>query len=93
MREIYLQNSEGFVIVYNITSGTSFKEVDDVLESIKRAKGDGQPIMLVGNKCDLEDKREVETAVGESKAQSYGAHFMEVSAKENVNIEKVFFFA
>ena len=59
MREIYLQNSEGFIIVYNIISATSFKEVDDYLESIKNTKGEGQPIMLVGNKCDLEDKREV----------------------------------
>ena len=36
-------------------------------------------------------EQQVEKSVGQQKAQGYGAHFMEVSAKENVNIEEVFF--
>eukprot|EP01107_Rhizomastix_libera_P003484 TRINITY_DN16115_c0_g1_i1.p1 TRINITY_DN16115_c0_g1~~TRINITY_DN16115_c0_g1_i1.p1 ORF type:complete len:197 (+),score=33.07 TRINITY_DN16115_c0_g1_i1:30-593(+) len=89
MREIYLQNSEGFIVVYSIASRTSFNEVNDVLESIKRVKGEGQPVILVGNKCDLPNK-EVGTDAGQAKATEHGAMFIEVSAKENIGIDKLF---
>ena len=48
------------------------------------------PIMVVGNKCDLEEKREVTRDMGEWRAERYGATlFFEVSAKTGVNINEV----
>jgi len=46
--------------------------------------------ILVGNKCDLVDKREVSKELGKQLADSYGIPFIETSAKSNENIEKLF---
>lgn len=46
--------------------------------------------MIIGNKCDLEDKRGVETERGEKVAQSHGIPFLETSAKTNVNVTRAF---
>jgi len=48
------------------------------------------PIVLVGNKLDLERNREVPTASGEAQAVKWNARFLESSAKTNENVEKVF---
>ena len=47
------------------------------------------PMVLVGNKCDLEQKREVTQEKGKMMAENYGAAFFEVSAKTGVNIDEV----
>ena len=46
--------------------------------------------VLVGNKCDLEEKRKISTAKGKELADSYGIKFLETSAKNTVNIEELF---
>ena len=48
------------------------------------------PFTLVGNKVDLEDQREVSAEKGEALARKYGCHYVETSAKKNLNVEKVF---
>jgi GTPase KRas protein len=48
-------------------------------------------MVLVGNKCDLEKKREVETKDGKELAKSYGCPFLESSAKTDVNISEIFY--
>lgn len=47
--------------------------------------------ILVGNKCDWEEKRQVSTEQGQALADELGIPFMEVSAKTNINIEKAFY--
>jgi len=47
--------------------------------------------ILIGNKCDWEEKRAVSTAQGQALADELGIPFMEVSAKSNINVEKAFF--
>ena len=47
------------------------------------------PVVLVGNKCDLEQEREVTREEGKMMAENYGAAFFEVSAKTGVNIDEV----
>lgn len=44
-------------------------------------------MILVGNKCDLETKREVETSVGRETAKNWGIPFLETSAKKDINIQ------
>ena len=60
MREQYMRTGEGFLLVYSITSRQSFEEIITFQQQILRVKDkDYFPIILVGNKCDLEKEREV----------------------------------
>ncbi len=60
MREQYMRTGEGFLLVYSITSRQSFEEIMTFHQQILRVKDkDYFPIMLVGNKCDLESERQV----------------------------------
>ncbi|KAG0249459.1 hypothetical protein BG011_009279 [Mortierella polycephala] len=85
----FIREGDGFICVYSIASLGSFKELVGFRDQIWRAKECEQvPIMMVGNKCDLERKgsREVSTAVGAQFAQQSNALFVETSAKTGVNI-------
>lgn len=60
MREQYMRNGEGFVLVYSITSLRSFEQVRKLYDQIARVKDlDTFPVILVGNKCDIEQDRQV----------------------------------
>jgi len=92
LRDQFLQASEGFVLVYSIAKSTSFEAVAKLRQQILRIKEDAGevPIMLVGNKVDLEGEREVTTERGYKTAEKWGAGFIEVSAKTNKNINELF---
>jgi len=90
-RDIYMKNGNGFVLVYSIISTSSMHDLASIHEQILLAKdADEVPIVLVGNKCDLDDQRVVSQAEGEKLAKEFKAIFIESSAKENVNIRKIF---
>merc|ERR1712107_934546 len=60
MRDLYMKNGQGFVLVYSITAQSTFNDLQDLREQILRVKDtDDVPMVLVGNKCDLEDERVV----------------------------------
>lgn len=60
MREQYMRTGEGFLLVYSITSRQSFEEIQTFQQQILRVKDkDYFPIIVVGNKCDLEGERQV----------------------------------
>lgn len=60
MREQYMRTGEGFLLVYSITSRQSFEEIMTFQQQILRVKDkDYFPIIVVGNKCDLEGERQV----------------------------------
>jgi small GTP-binding protein len=60
MREQYMRTGEGFLLVYSITSRQSFEEITTFQQQILRVKDkDYFPMVVVGNKCDLEGEREV----------------------------------
>jgi len=95
MRDQYMRTGKGFLIVYDITSRTSFDEVPRFRESIYRVKdkdlSEKIPLVLVGNKCDLEDNRQITTGEGMELAKSFGCPFRETSAKTRVNVDDVWF--
>lgn len=65
MREQYMRTGEGFLLVYSITSRQSFEEIVTFQQQILRVKDkDYFPIIVVGNKCDLESERQVSTEGG-----------------------------
>ncbi len=92
MRDQYMRTGQGFLCVYSITSRTSFEEISSFREQILRVKEEEKvPMVLVGNKCDLEDSRVVATSEGADLAKSFGCPFLESSAKSRVNVEESFY--
>lgn len=83
MREVYMKAGQGFLLVFSITSLTSLSELSDLRESIIRIKDDANvPIVIVGNKSDLEEDRAVSRARAFSISQSWGnAPYYETSAR------------
>ncbi|KAE9371021.1 ras-domain-containing protein, partial [Stipitochalara longipes BDJ] len=92
MREQYMRTGEGFLRVYSITSRQSFEEILTFQQQILRVKKlDYFPIIVVGNKCDLENEREVSKQEGEALARSFGCKFIETSAKCRINVDNAFY--
>ncbi|MDP2434170.1 MAG: hypothetical protein Q8P67_00325, partial [archaeon] len=81
-----------YLIVYAINSRASFDEVDSIAESIMRVRGvEWLPSTVVlGNKSDLEEERQVSVVAGQQKARKYRTRFMETSAKDRINIDEAF---
>ena len=87
--EQYLKPGQGFMIVYSIIRRESFEEITYFKDRILKAQDSKKvALVVVGNKWDLEDDREVATSEGEELARSFGCPFMETSAKTKVNVEE-----
>jgi len=93
LRDQYMKTGQGFVLVYSVTSVTSFEATSRLRVSILRIKEEYPdiPVILVANKCDLDYDRTITPQQGKSQADKFGVPFMEVSAKTNVNVNEVFF--
>ena len=59
--------------------------------NVEQHASEGVHKILIGNKCDWEEKRAVSTEQGQQLASELGIPFLEVSAKNNINIEKAFY--
>ena len=83
--------SNGFVLAYSITAQSTFNDLSDLREQILRVKdSDEVPMVLVGNKCDLEDERVVGKDQGMNMARQFGScAFMETSAKAKIGVSDV----
>ena len=91
MRDLYMKNGQGFVLVYSITAQSTFNDLQDLREQILRVKDSEEvPMVLVGNKCDLEDERVVGKDQGMMMARQFGScTFMETSAKAKIGVTDV----
>mmetsp|Transcript_13018 Transcript_13018/g.33213 ORF Transcript_13018/g.33213 Transcript_13018/m.33213 type:complete len:186 (+) Transcript_13018:273-830(+) len=91
MRDLYMKNGQGFALVYSIIAQSTFNDLPDLREQILRVKDcDNVPMVLVGNKCDLQDQRVITTEQGEALARKFNCTFMESSAKNKINVEAIF---
>lgn len=86
----YYRGAMGFILMYDITNEESFNAVHDWCTQIKTYSWDNAQVVLVGNKCDLEDERVVSTERGKQLADQLGLEFFETSAKDNINVKAVF---
>lgn len=93
IRDNYFRSGEGFLCVFSITEQESFTATVEFREQILRVKAeeDKIPLLLVGNKSDLEDRRQVSVEEARSKADEWGVQYVETSAKTRANVDKVFF--
>ena len=85
----YYRNSSAIIIVYDITNHESFNKVSEWIEEV-RGFVPNSPLLLVGNKCDLEEKRQVTYEEGEEFAKKNNIMFLETSAKTRHNIDATF---
>jgi len=91
LREVYMRGGEGFIIVYSITDKKSFKEVSEFRDRTLKVKDVPKvPMIIVGNKSDLDGQRVVTKEEGEELAKRLGVGFFETSAHTGTNIEEVF---
>ncbi|XP_076360848.1 ras-related protein Ral-A-like isoform X2 [Tachypleus tridentatus] len=92
IRDNYFRSGEGFLCVFSITEHESFSATSEFREQILRVKGDENiPFLLVGNKSDLEYKRQVPVEEAKTKANQWNVPYVETSAKTRANVDKVFF--
>ncbi|GAB0135062.1 hypothetical protein EsDP_00003414 [Epichloe bromicola] len=91
MRDLYMKTGQGFLLVFSITSPSSLNELAGLREEIIRIKDDENvPMVIVGNKADLEESRAVQRAKGFSISQRWGAPYYESSARTRTNVDEVF---
>ena len=87
----YYKGAKGAIIVYDITRRATFENVQEWFKDTK-TMGDNTHLvlMLVGNKCDLVNERQVSTEEGKKEAEMNGMAFMETSALDGSNITEAF---
>jgi len=95
LRDQWVRDGKAFLLVYSVTSKESFDEIMGFRDRILMVKETDKspPLVLVGNKTDLESKREVSTEAGVALAKQLGVPFIECSALKGTHCADVFNFA
>uniref|UniRef100_H2Y3T6 Small monomeric GTPase n=1 Tax=Ciona intestinalis TaxID=7719 RepID=H2Y3T6_CIOIN len=93
MREQYMRSGEGFLLVFSVADKLSFNEIHNFHRQILRVKDrDEFPMILVGNKCDLETPpRCVTTSEAKAMAKEFGVPYIETSAMLKINVDQAFY--
>lgn len=98
MRDIYIKDNDGFILVYSVVEDTTFDEVKEIYDNIIKIKKHGAmgtlddsdftsvPIILCASKCDLKGRRVVSTEEGKKIASDWGCPYVEVSSKTGQNV-------
>ena len=86
----YFRSANGFIYVYDISNQDSFNNVNSWINLVTNNNKNAVVNILIGNKCDKEDERGIEKEEGEHLAEEKHFYFLETSAKNNENIEKIF---
>ena len=88
----YMKGIDYFLLVYDITNKESFEKINFWMEFVKE-NAIGEPkFILVGNKCDLSEQRQVSFNEGQELANKYNIKFIETSAKNGTNVNELFQF-
>lgn len=90
MRDQYMRTGEGFLLVFAVNNAESFEDIAMYREQIRRVKdADDVPMVLVGNKCDLQT-RSVDPRAVKELTQNYNIPFVETSAKTRMGVDNAF---
>ncbi|PWA18749.1 hypothetical protein CCH79_00005648, partial [Gambusia affinis] len=85
----YIRDSTIAVVVYDITNLNSFQQTSKWIDDVRTERGSDVIIMLVGNKTDLADKRQVSVEAAERKARELNVMYIETSAKAGYNVKQI----
>ncbi len=86
----YYRGGNGVLVVYDITDRESFENLNSWLIEIEKNANKNVYKLLIGNKCDLEEKRKVSYQEGKDFAASNGMQFIETSAKADTKVKDAF---
>ena len=90
LRDTYIKAAEGFLLVYAVTSSRTYQHAQKLLTHIHKMKAPDVPIVLIGNKKDLEDARETEYDDGYNFSVQNSIGFLETSAKTAEHVQDAF---
>ncbi|KAL3307411.1 hypothetical protein Ciccas_014074, partial [Cichlidogyrus casuarinus] len=92
IRDFYYRAGEGFLLVFALDDRHSFETITEYISTIRTVKNNTNlPMVLVGNKSDLVDKRQVSTEDAQALARSLNIPYVETSARTRANVDKIFF--
>jgi len=86
----YYRGADGIVMLYDVTSSESFDHVEEWLSEVNRYATPETEKLVVGNKADLEDQRQVSVESGQQLSQQLNIPHFETSAKSNTNVDEAF---
>jgi len=86
----YYRGAYGILLIYDVTDENSFQNIRHWMKNIEEYAAENVNKILIGNKCDLVEKKVVDTQKGQQLAANYGIQFLETSAKNNINVEEAF---
>ncbi|CAN0301070.1 unnamed protein product [Ectocarpus sp. 12 AP-2014] len=86
----YFRGAQGILLVYDVTDKKSFNSIRNWVAQIQQHADVAVNKILIGNKCDMDEDREVSREEGAQLAAEYGIQFFETSAKNDINVEKGF---
>jgi Ras-related protein Rab-1A len=86
----YYRGADGIIMVYDTGDRESFDHIDSWVQEVNKYANEGTCKILVGNKCDATEQRQVSTEEGQKKAVELGVKFVETSAKANINVGDAF---
>ena len=87
---MYYKGAKGAILVFDITSKTSFENIDKWLNELKKTSDENIQLILIGNKCDLNDNRVISQDDAEVKCKDLNIPYMETSALNSFNVDKAF---
>jgi len=88
--EYYFIQAVGAIVIFNVDNRETYNNLDFWISKMKQLSGEDIPYIIIGNKIDLQDKREIQTEEIQKKAEEYGVHYFETSAKLNESVDAAF---
>ncbi len=88
LRKFYFKGSQGAFAVFDISNSETFLELSDWIQSYRKAVGEDTPMILIGNKIDL--NRQVQKKEAEDLAEELNCDYIETSAKTGDNVKDAF---
>ncbi|KAJ2662644.1 GTP-binding protein [Coemansia sp. RSA 1200] len=86
----YYRGAMGILLVYDVTDERSFNNIENWYMNVEQHASEGVNKILIGNKCDIDDRRVVTKDMGQALANKFNINFKETSAKSNINVEESF---
>ncbi len=90
LRKLYLEGSQGALIVFDVTAQSSFDSLDEWIKSLIEIRGDSVPMIIIGNKIDLEGQRVISQAQAVEFSKKFNSKYIETSAATGEKVEDAF---